>query len=112
MRSDGFAEAAKQRELLNLPIPVDAIKSLAAAYRSPELGRIKVSKKGAVVRMQFNHWSSEVALRKNKDGSQSFTTIDPGIFGIEFVRDDKAATPTLTLRDAQHEYRFVAAGKG
>jgi len=102
------AEAAKTRELLTLPIPADAIKPLAASYASPELGRIKVSKKGRQVRFQFDHWNSEVALRKNEDGSQSYMTIDPGIAGIEFVRDDKAAQPTLILRDAQHEYRFVA----
>jgi len=102
------AEAAKQRELLTLPIPADAIKPLAASYASPELGHIKVSKKGRQVRFQFDHWSSEVALRKNEDGTQSYVTIDPGITGVEFVRDDKAAQPTLVLRDAQHEYRFVA----
>ena len=50
-----------------------------------------------------------MALRKNEDGTQSYITIDPGIGGIEFVRDDKADQPTLVLRDAQHEYRFVAS---
>ncbi|MCY4755746.1 hypothetical protein [Pelomonas aquatica] len=28
--------------------------------------------------------------------------------GIEFSRDDNAAQPALVLRDARHEYRFVA----
>jgi hypothetical protein len=51
-----------------------------------------------------------MALRKNEDGTQSYVTIDPGVGGIEFVRDDKAAKPTLILRDAQHEYRFEARG--
>ena len=103
------AEAEKTRELLTLPIPADAIKALAAAYVSPELGHIKVSKKGSQVRFTFDHWNSEVALRKNEDGTQSYITIDPGIGGTEFVRDDKATKPTLILRDAQHEYRFVAS---
>ncbi|MGM9483330.1 serine hydrolase domain-containing protein [Roseateles sp. NT4] len=103
------SESAKVRELLTMPVPVDAIKPLAASYASPDLGHIKVSKKGQQVRFQFDHWNSEVALRKNEDGTQSYITIDPGISGIEFVRDDKAAQPTLVLRDAQHEYRFVAA---
>lgn len=103
------AEAAKMRELLTLPVPAEAVKPLAALYASPELGHIKVSKKGSQVRFTFDHWNSEVALRKNEDGTQSYITIDPGIGGIEFVRDDKASKPTLILRDAQHEYRFVAA---
>jgi CubicO group peptidase (beta-lactamase class C family) len=105
------AEAAKTRELLTLPVPADAIKPLAAAYASPELGHIQVSRQAGKLSFRFDHWHSEVALRKNEDGTQSYITIDPGIAGIEFVRDDKAAEPTLVLRDAQHEYRFVA-GKG
>ena len=104
-----LSQAAKTRELLTLPLPADAIKPLAAAYTSPELGKIKVSQHGRQVRFRFDHWSSEVALRRNEDGTQSYITIDPGIGGIELVRDDKAAKPTLILRDAQHEYRFVAA---
>ena len=103
------AEAEKTRELLTLPIPADAIKALAAAYVSLELGHIKVSKKGSQVHFTFDHWNSEVALRKNEDGTQSYITIDPGIGGTEFVRDDKATKPTLILRDAQHEYRSVAS---
>lgn len=103
------AESAKFRELMTLPVPADAIKPLAATYASPELGHVKVTKQAGKLRFQFDHWNSEVALRKNEDGTQSYITIDPGIAGIEFVRDDKAAQPTLVLRDAQHEYRFVAA---
>lgn len=103
-----LARAAKARELLTLPIPADAVKKLAARYSSPELGSIRVQRQGTRVRFRFAHWDSEVALRKNEDGSQSYVTIDPGIGGIALVRDDKAARPTLILRDAQHEYRFVA----
>lgn len=103
------AEAVKLRELLTLPVPPDAMKALAASYRSPELGSLKVQRQGGKMRFVFAHWNSEVALRKNEDGTQSYMTIDPGIGGIEFVRDDKADKPTLVLRDAQHEYRFVAA---
>lgn len=103
------AEAAKSRELLTLPIPADAVKKLAARYTSPELGSIQVQRQGAEVRFKFAHWNSEVALRKHEDGSQSYITTDPGVSGIELVRDDKAAQPTLILRDAQHEYRFVSA---
>ncbi|OYU43335.1 MAG: hypothetical protein CFE44_18955 [Burkholderiales bacterium PBB4] len=103
------AEAVKTRELLTLPVPVDAVKKLAARYTSPELGSILVQRQGAKLRFKFTHWNSEVALRKNEDGTQSYITIDPGIGGIELVRDDKAAKPTLILRDAQHEYLFVAA---
>ena len=103
------AEADKLRQLLTMPVPSEAMKVLAARYVSPDLGPLRVERKGGKLRFHFAHWNSEVALRKNEDGTQSYYTIDPGIGGVELVRDDKAATPTLILRDAQHEYRFIAA---
>jgi CubicO group peptidase (beta-lactamase class C family) len=103
------AENDKQRELLTLPVPAAAIKPLAAKYTSPELGNILVERKGGKLRFKFAYWGSEMAWRKNEDGTQSYFTVDPGVGGIELVRDDKAAKPTLVLRDAQHEYRFVAS---
>ncbi|MFT7775444.1 serine hydrolase domain-containing protein [Roseateles sp.] len=103
------SEADKQRELLTLPIPADAMKKLATHYRSPDLGTMRVERKAGKMRFAFAHWNSEVALRKNEDGTQSYITIDPGISGIELVRDDQSSPAALVLRDAQHEYRFVAA---
>lgn len=103
------SEADKLRQLLTLPVPAEAIKMLASNYRSTQLGPLRVERKTGKLRFVFPHWSSEVALRKNEDGTQSYMTIYPGITGVEFVRDDKAAQPTLILRDAQHEYRFLAA---
>jgi CubicO group peptidase (beta-lactamase class C family) len=103
------AEAAKQREQLTVPVPAASTKPLAARYRNPALGQLRVVRSAGKVEFRFDHWKSEVALRKNEDGTQSYITIDPGIGGLEFVRDDKAARPSLILRDAQHEYRFVAA---
>lgn len=102
------AEADKMRQLLTLPVPAEAMKTLAARYASPDLGPLRIERKAGKLHFVFAHWRSEVALRKNEDGTQSYMTIDPGLGGIELVRDDKAARPTLVLRDAQHEYRFVA----
>ncbi|WP_158218401.1 serine hydrolase domain-containing protein [Roseateles puraquae] len=103
------AEADKMRQLLTLPVPAEAMKTLAARYASPDLGPLRIERKAGKLHFVFAYWRSEVALRKNEDGTQSYMTIDPGLGGIELVRDDKAARPTLVLRDAQHEYRFVAA---
>ncbi|WIT12756.1 serine hydrolase [Paucibacter sediminis] len=106
------AEAAKNRELLTMPVPKAVADTLAARYASPALGSIKVSRQQGQVFFQFDHWKSEVALRKAEDGTQSFVTIDPGIGGIEFVRGDGKGPRALILRDAQHEYRFVEAAAG
>lgn len=107
-------EAKKTRELLTLPIPKTALSQLGHGYVSPELGPVKVQQKGGKLRLQFEHWNSEVALRKAEDGTLSFVTIDPGIGGIEFVVGQPAAgagkgSAPLILRDAQHEYQFVPA---
>ena len=77
----------------------------ARPTRNPALGEIVVSKKGAATLFDFGEWSSEMASRKNPDGTVSFLTIAPGISGLEFVAGDK----TLTLRDAQHEYVYTAS---
>jgi hypothetical protein len=99
-------ELAAERKLLAVPAdPAEAAK-LAAGYANPALGTIVVGRKGAVTTFDFGEWSSEMASRKNPDGTVSFVTIVPGFTGLEFVVGDK----TLTLRDAQHEYVFEARG--
>ena len=68
-------------------------------------GDITVSTSGSSTVFDFDEWKSEVATRKNPDGTISFITIAPGVMGFEFV---VGAGPkrTLTIRDAQHEYVF------
>ncbi|MBS0362135.1 MAG: hypothetical protein JSR98_12210, partial [Proteobacteria bacterium] len=54
-------------------------------------------------------WSSEVASRKNDDGTVSLITFDPEIDGLDFVIGTKDGKRTLTTRDGQHAYVFVEA---
>lgn len=99
-----FDEMAAERKLLTVPADATEAGKLAAMYAHPAVGRVVVSKKGAATIFDFGEWSSEVASRKNPDGTISFITIVPGFSGLEFVVGDK----TLTLRDAQHEYVYAA----
>jgi len=55
----------------------------------------------------LGEWSSEVASQANPDGTVSFVTTDARVAGFEFVVGS-SGEPTLTLRDAQHEYVFTA----
>jgi hypothetical protein len=66
-----------------------------------------VKKQGNVTVFDFGEWRSEMATKKNPDGSVSFLTTAPGVLGFEFVvgTGDKK---TLLVRDAQHEYVFDA----
>lgn len=100
-------EFEQQRKELTLPVSGEALSKLAGAYRNTELGTFKVERTKGVLRFVGAHWSSEVALRRNEDGSQSYVTIDAGMEGAAFYLDRTVSPAVLTLRDAQHEYRFT-----
>ena len=95
-------EMAAERKLLTVPADASEAGKLASRYEDPAVGEIIVNKRGAATVFDFGEWSSEVASRKNPDGTISFLTIVPGFSGLEFVVGDG----TLTLRDAQHEYVY------
>jgi CubicO group peptidase (beta-lactamase class C family) len=99
-----FGEMAAERKLLTVPADGREAGRLSARYEHSAVGEIVVSKKGTATIFDFGEWSSEVASRKNPDGTISFITIVPGFIGLEFVVGDN----TLTLRDAQHEYVYQA----
>jgi CubicO group peptidase (beta-lactamase class C family) len=102
---------AAERKRLIAPADEAASGKLAARYHSTELGDIAVSHQGKSTWFDFGGWKSEVASRRNDDGSLSFVTVSPGEDGFEFVVADKDSARSLVLRDAQHEYVF-AEGKG
>jgi CubicO group peptidase (beta-lactamase class C family) len=97
-----FDELAAERKLLTVPAGAAEAGTLAARYAHTAVGSIVVKRNGAATLFDFGEWASEVATRKNPDGTTSFITIVPGFSGLEFVAGDK----TLTLRDAQHEYVY------
>lgn len=103
------AQRIAERKRLVIPAaPAEATK-LAAAYVSPDLGRLVVEKSGGAVRVRTAAWSSEVATRRNDDGTTSLITVDPEIGGLDFVVGAKDGKRTLTTRDGQHAYLFVEA---
>jgi CubicO group peptidase (beta-lactamase class C family) len=101
-----FDGLAAERKLMTIPADATEAGKLAAHYSSPALGEITVSKKGADTVFDFGEFKSEVASRKNPDGTISFLTIVPGLTGLELVVGNAAGKRTLVLRDAQHEYTF------
>jgi len=101
---------AAERKRLTVPADPSQTVKLAKQYRSEELGTIAVSQKDRSTWFDFGGWKSEVATRKNDDGTLSYMTISPGVDGFEFVVADTPGTKSLVLRDAQHEYKF-AEGK-
>ena len=103
-----FQQIATARRLLSVPADPALAGKLAQKYRNPALGAIAVKAEGAKWSFDFGEFASEVASRTNPDGSVSFITIAPGIPWLEFIAGEQDGTPTLTIRDGQHEYVFVA----
>ncbi|HEU4953883.1 MAG TPA: serine hydrolase domain-containing protein, partial [Gemmatimonadales bacterium] len=97
---------ASERKLLTVPAEPAEVGRLAPRYHNDALGDIAVSREQGATVFDFGEWRSEVASRKNPDGTVSFVTITPGAFGVEFVVGS-GAPRTLTVRDAQHEYVFA-----
>ena len=83
------------------------MQELASEYTSPELGQVTVRASANSTVLDFGEWHSAVATRRNDDGTISLWSIDPGTFGFEFVRAERAGKKALVLRDAQHEYLFT-----
>jgi CubicO group peptidase (beta-lactamase class C family) len=100
-----YSAQAADRKLLTIPAEANVSAKLAKRYANPSLGEIAVSTAGASTIFDFGEWKSEVASRKNPDGTISFITIVPGLIGSEFVVGS-GAKRTLITRDAQHEYIF------
>jgi hypothetical protein len=104
-----FEQLAAERKLLTVPAAAADAGKLAGHYSNDALGDITVRRSGPSTIFDFGEWRSEVASRHNPDGTVSFLTIAPGIIGLEFVVGP-GPRPTLTVRDAQHEYVFASSG--
>ena len=100
-----FDGMAAERKLFTVPADPAEAGKLAARYTNKALGDIVVSRSGAATVFDFGEWKTEVASKKNPDGSLSFITLVPGFTGMELVVGS-GAKRTLVLRDAQHEYVF------
>ena len=100
-----FAQIAADRKTLVVPANAQEAAKLNAHYKNPALGDVAVQRSATKTSFDFGEWQSEVASRRNPDGTTSFITISPGVSGFEFVVGG-GAKKTLTLRDAQHEYLF------
>ena len=105
------AEIAKERPYLTLPADPAKALSLAEHYTHPSLGSITVLRERGHVFFDFGGWKSEVASRKNDDGTVSFVTTSPGSTGFAFVLTQKGGRSGLEIRDGQHQYTYVAADR-
>ena len=102
-----YERIAAERKLLTVPADAAEAGKLATNYSSAALGTITVSRVKETTYFDFGEWKSEMATKKNPDGTISFITIVPGSQGFEFVVGTKDGKRTLTTREAQHEHVFT-----
>jgi hypothetical protein len=98
-------QAAADRTSLTIPADPAETAKLAKNYSNNSLGKISVRRAGAATVFDFGEWQSEMATRKNADGTVSFASITPGVIGFDLVVGSGPGR-TLVMRDAQHEYVF------
>jgi CubicO group peptidase (beta-lactamase class C family) len=101
-----YDDLAAGRKLLTVSAETAAADKLAAHYSNAALGELTVTRNGTATTFDFGEWKSEVATRRENDGTITFVTIAPGIDGLELIPGG-GEKKTLTVRDAQHEYVFA-----
>jgi CubicO group peptidase (beta-lactamase class C family) len=102
-----YDQLAGERRLLTVPAEAAEAEKLAPRYANDALGEVAVSRTGGATVFDFGEFRSEVASRKNPDGTVSFLTTVPGFTGAEFAVGGGGEKRTLVVRDAQHEYAFT-----
>ncbi len=105
------AEIAAERKRLTVPADPREASTLAARYRNPALGTIDVRTDSRGTVFDFGEFKSEVASRKNEDGTRSLVTIVPGFDGEAYILGSQDGHRTLTLLDSQHTYVFTEVAK-
>lgn len=73
-----------QQTRAEITLPANAA-DLAKSYVSPELGSIIVRFDGQRLFFRFSGWESEMASKRNADGTTSYVTIAPSNSGYEFT---------------------------
>jgi CubicO group peptidase (beta-lactamase class C family) len=90
------------RKLLTMPADPAVAGKLAAKYSNAALGTIDVTHKDGKTFFEIGALKTEMATRKNPDGTLSFVTLAPGFIGFELI----VSGDNLIVRDAQHEYVY------
>lgn len=105
-----YAGLAAARHVLDVPADPEVAAQLASSYNNAALGDVRVRRVDDKVVLDFGEWETEVASRKNADGTTSIVGISPGIDWVDFLVGEAVGKRTLTALDYQHEYVFVEGG--
>lgn len=100
-------EAAEYRSKLTVPGEPGVIAGLASSYSNPDLGALRIERKGEVDRLYAVSWDTAIVTRRNDDGTVSLVASEAELVGLELLVGEQSGKRTLTLRDGQHVYVFT-----
>lgn len=107
----GAKRAAESRAKLlgelTWPVAPDVEAQVLGKYFNAELGPLTVAREGDKLMMHSTALSSELAGRKNEDGTRSLFTVEPGFWGDGLLIAERDGKRVLILDDNQHEYVWV-----
>ena len=106
MKSNAAWEA-KFRSELSYPLSQSTFDMLKGQYSNAELGPLVIAREGDKMMMRATSMWSEIANKKNEDGTTSIVTISPGAKGFSLLVGTQNNKTILTLNDGQHEYVWV-----
>ena len=102
------AEArAKLLGELTWPVTAEQEAMVVGRYANAELGPLTIARENGKLMMHTTAIHSELATRKNEDGSISLTTVAPGFWGAGVLVTERGGKRALVLDDSQHEYVWV-----
>ena len=103
------AKQSPSRAMLRAVGDPAVLSALAPRYRNSEVGELTIRAQDGGTWLKAGVIDAPVATRRNPDGSVSVVTIGPGAIGLEALVGEGPDGKTLTIRDSQHEYVYVAA---
>lgn len=101
---------ARMRSQLDRNVSPEEARRYVGSYANRELGPFAVTYSNGVLHGRATSIWSDLALKKNPDGTTSLSTISPGATGFDFLATTREGKRALVLQDPQREYVLLDTG--
>lgn len=102
-------DRAKLRSEVDLRVTPAQATPYLGSYGNADLGPLTIAFEGDKLMARATSIWSEVAPKRNKDGTTSLVMVSPGLFGMDLLVTSRDGKRALVLNDSQHEYVFTDA---
>lgn len=105
-RLSGESRAKLLAEMI-WPVSPETEAMVVGRYANAELGPLTVARENGKLMMHTTAIHSELAARRNEDGTMSLYNVEPGFWGAGVLIAERDGKRALVLDDSQHEYVWV-----